>query len=347
MKAKTTKKKPAKKQVKPPQRRGQGKQASVAAAYATSNLGKSPVIRATRDSCRIKHREFISNVIGASAFTIGGTFPINPGMSSTFPWLSLQAQCWEQYEFKSLRFCYFTRTGSTQTGSLIMAVDYDAADGAPLSEAVMTAYDGAVEDVPWKDMHCVVKPALMRGPMKRHYVRTRALDPNQDIKTYDVGNFYFAQVDGVVNQAWGKLWVEYDIELSIPQLPPSGQADIPAGVSGSGGTLSSANPLGTAPNFSVNNNGVDFDTTSKVTYAEPGTYLAEFAVNGTALTDQTLTNVANTAVTVINKIVTAASTLGTYRVVTSQPNAVLQLASVGTTPSLAGFQTSMIPPNLF
>lgn len=196
-------------------------QVSVAAAYASGQRTRAPRIMSSRDQTRIIHRELITSVSGTTAFTIGSTFPLNPGMTTTFPWLSTQAQAWERYRFNSLKFEYFTRTGSNVPGSVMLAPDYDAADAAPASEQIASSYEDVAEDAPWKDICCTLRPSALHaiGPTK--FIRTAVLPANLDIKTYDAGNFFVCTVDGTAVN-WGKLWVEYDVTLFTPQLHPTG-----------------------------------------------------------------------------------------------------------------------------
>jgi len=204
-----------------PRPRPQLVQASVAAAYATQQRQRAPKISSSRDAVRIRHRELVSSVAGTATFTVGSSLALNPGLPTTFPWLSTQAQAWERYRFNALKFEYYTRTGSNVPGSVIMVPDYDAADAAPISEQVASSYEDVVEDAPWKDICCPLKPEALHalGPTK--FVRSTVLAANLDIKTYDAGNFFLCTLDGTAVN-WGKLWVEYDITLMTPQLNPSG-----------------------------------------------------------------------------------------------------------------------------
>jgi hypothetical protein len=264
-----------------------GVQASVAAAYATRSVGKPPLIRATRDTCNIKHREFLSNVTGSVAFAISNTLALNPGLPATFPWLSLQAQGWEEYRFRSLKICYLTRTGSTTPGSVLIAPDYDSSDGPPLSEQIMSSYAQVVEDAPWKDIECVLKPPSMNNNV-RHFVRTGPLAANQDIKLYDIANLFVGVVDGTA-VAWGKLWIEYDIDFYIPQLPSGGASLALGGLVNGADTMTAVNPLGLNPVVDPSAQGFTVNNASTVTFSVPGTYLFNFDVVGTVITDLSLT----------------------------------------------------------
>jgi len=242
-----------------------GKQVSAAAAYSTGQASSAPMIQASRDSARIVHRELIASVVGSGAFTVQKSFSLNPGLAATFPWLSTQAQSWEAYRFNKLKFCAYTRTGSATPGSLMLVPDYDAADAAPATETIASSYEDVEEDVPWKDIECTLRPGSMHALGPRKFIRLGALPANQDVKTYDAGTLFVCTVDGsAVN--WSKLWVEYDVTLFTPQLPPSG-----AGVLASDhrvGTLNVtannfANPVvqaGSTPLFTIAGNVLTFVT---------------------------------------------------------------------------------------
>jgi hypothetical protein len=195
------------------------------------------------------------------------------------------AALWEEYQFSKLRFCYETRTGSNTPGSVIQAIDYDAADAAPTSEQVISSYQGAVEGAPWlPQICCDARGSSLSGFTKRRYLRTAALAANQDIKTYDVGNFFLAIVDGTA-VGWGKLYVEYDVTFFIPQLPANGPLVILGGnIVGGGGGLSGANPFGNVPVPDPQSAGISMDGTSTLTLATPGTYLVVYDVVGTGIT---------------------------------------------------------------
>jgi len=266
-------------------------QASVAAAYATGQRSSAPRIEASRDQSRIVHRELIGSMTGSTAFAVAQSVPLNPGMASFAPWLATQAQSWERYRFNKLRFCYYTRTGSNVPGSMMLAPDYDAADSAPVSEQVASSYEDVEEDAPWKDICCVLRPSALHalGPTK--FVRSGALAPNQDIKTYDAGTLYACTVDGVnvggVGVNWGKLWVEYDVTLLTPTLNPAGGGPL-AALHLSGAVPTTANMLGAAPVLGAN--GALFATVagSVVSFSQAGRFLVAYAA--TATTSVTVTS---------------------------------------------------------
>ena len=332
----------------PKQGRGQqrsGKQASVAAAYATRSEGKAPKIQASRDTCNIKHREFIGNVSGSNLFQVALTLSVNPGLSTTFPWLSIMAQAWEQYKFRKLRFVFLTRTGSNTPGSVIMSPDYDSSDAAPATEQIMSTYDGTVEDAPWKDNSCNLKVNLLSGAGgPRKFVRTGALLPNQDIKLYDVANMFVGTVDGT-NVAWGKLWVEYDIDFWVPQLPPVGLPSLLQGGSiAGGGVLTAANPLGTLPVLDVQSSGLTVDSTSLITFLNPGTQTIYLNLTGTGLSGAVVSAISGApSISSSTGMISSTQISVLWTVVTTVPNSSVRLSVTASTVTFSAVSIGSSP----
>jgi len=191
---------------------------SVAVAYSKRTVSKAPQVMSGKGMTRIVHEELLSTIVGSDDFSVFATLPLNPGMSLTFPWLSGQARFWERYRFRKLRFIYSTSQSSGTPGRIMLSPDYDSADAPPQTEREAYANEGAVSDVPWKmELICDLKPSSLHalGPTK--FVRSSGLAPNLDIKTYDSGNLHVCTLDGSAIK-WGKLMVEYDVELFTPQL---------------------------------------------------------------------------------------------------------------------------------
>jgi hypothetical protein len=255
------------------------KQQSVAAAYSTGQSSQPPRINATRDSARIVHRELVASVIGTTAFTVLSQLSLNPGIAATFPWLATQAQSWEQYHFNKLKFCYYTRTGSTTPGSVQLIPDYDAADAPPASEQIASSYEDVSEDVPWKDIECDLRQQAMHPMGPKKFIRSAALAANLDIKTYDVGTLFVGTLDGTAVN-WGKLWVEYDVTLYSPQLNPAGSgSQLSQHFAGaSNPTPTTANILGAAP-VSTGSNLVSV-AGSVVTFNQAGRFLLVYMGGG-------------------------------------------------------------------
>jgi len=198
---------------------------SAAAAYAGLQITSEPrYLRQKHNSVRIVHRELVSSIVGTPTFSIlpANSYPLNPGQVTTFPWLSNQATSWEQYKFHKLKFCYYSRCSTTTAGSVFLIPDYVAADLPPASEQIAASYRGTIENAPWvPEFSCTLDPSSLNGPMNRRFVRSTPLNA-ADQRVSDAGDFFVATNDGSAT-SWGKLWVEYDVELFNPQQPPGGE----------------------------------------------------------------------------------------------------------------------------
>jgi len=190
---------------------------SAPVAFSTANRVNPPKINTSLKSSRISHRELIGSVSGNTTFG-ASAYAVNPGLSATFPWLSSVAPSYEQYRFHRLRFHFVTRAATSYAGSVLLTPEYDALDATPTSEVTQAMMSGTCEDVPWRDqiMEFNVPDMFPLGPRK--FVRTGSV-ANSDLKTYDAGQLFVGLASCADTSVIGKLWVEYDVELFIPQNP--------------------------------------------------------------------------------------------------------------------------------
>jgi hypothetical protein len=123
----------------------------------------------------------------------------------------------------------------------------------------------------------------MHQPGQRKFVRSQALAANLDIKTYDSGNLFVFTVDSAAAASWGKLWVEYDVDLFTPQS----QSSTPVGVAGGSfvavGGMTGANPLGTSATSNANNQYISVSTSGVITFLKTGTYILGFDGQGSVM----------------------------------------------------------------
>jgi hypothetical protein len=208
---------------------------------------KPVFMRKSHDEQRIVHREKIAKLVtpGTGAFTILATIALNPGVVASFPWLSNEASGWESYRFNRVRTVWVPTSGTQVAGDIIMAPDYDAADPAPNGETAMSSYSDAEEANVWARFACDMESEFLNGEARRKYVRTGALAPNLDIKTYDSGNLFVASTDDAVANT-GKLWIEYDVTLYNPHVPPGG-FQAAGSIQSAGGGITNLIPFGAAP----------------------------------------------------------------------------------------------------
>jgi len=189
-------------------------------AFSSPTLNRPPKINTSAKCSRIVHRELVANISGNQTYGVV-SFALNPGLPATFPWLSTVASSYEQYTFRSLRFHYVTRCATSYTGSVLLSPEYDALDSAPTSEIIQAMMAGSVEDVPWRDQVLTFSPQDMFPMGPRKFTRSSAV-ASSDLKTYDVGQLFVGLAGCTDANTIGKLWVEYDVELYIPQNPLTG-----------------------------------------------------------------------------------------------------------------------------
>lgn len=171
----------------------------------------------------VTHKEFLGTISGSQAFENVG-FSINPGLATTFPWLSQIAANYEEYDFQQLVFCYTSllsdSTASGSVGQIIMTTNYNAGQqiyqttNAMLNNIGTTC--GRPIDTP---MLHGVECDDEKNVQDSHFVRTGAVPQGQDVKTYDLGTFQIA-TEGMPEQGQlqGQLWVSYQVVLRKPRL---------------------------------------------------------------------------------------------------------------------------------
>jgi hypothetical protein len=229
---------------------------------------KPRTFQTERGGVRIVHAENLGSINGSVAFTVQ-SYVVNPGLQNCFPWLSTIAQNYEQYRFHRVSFRYITRTGTSTTGSVLGAPDYDVLDPPPTSEQQISSYQDCVEDVTWRNIDFPLDTSAMFPLGPRKYVR--GSEPVfGDLKTYDACQFFLATVEETSSTSVGKLWIDYDVEFFVPAsaAPTSGLAPTTSALISNGSTpfvftngvgnflpfiLSPLNPLGI-----VNTDGIQF-----------------------------------------------------------------------------------------
>jgi len=191
-----------------------------AVAYSSPTVNRPPIVNSNAKCSRIIHKELIATVSGNTTYGVT-SYALNPGLATTFPWLSTVAPSYEQYTFRSLRFHYVTRCATTYAGSVLLSPEYDALDSAPSTEVLQAMMAGSIEDVPWRNQTLVFSSKDMFPMGPRKFVRSASVS-SSDLKTYDAGQLFVGLAGCADTTTIGKLWVEYDVDLYIPQNPSAG-----------------------------------------------------------------------------------------------------------------------------
>jgi len=185
-----------------------------------------------RDGCvTIRHKEYVMDVVsaasnGTSPFNIVATLPINPGLPSTFPWLSTLADSFTEYQLSGLVFYFKSTSGALSTtqalGEVIMAANYNVLAPVFTTKAQMLNEVFSTSKVPSEDAIMPIECEPGQTPISQMYVRSGAVPTGQDARFYDWGSFTIAtqgQTNGNANVTLGELWVSYQVDFFKPQLP--------------------------------------------------------------------------------------------------------------------------------
>lgn len=181
---------------------------------------KEPSITTTRTSSRVVHREkVIASIPASTTFLVAFTLQLNPGLAGVFPWLSSIAKNWEQYRVNRLRAVYIPIAPTNTQGDVLLTPSYDSSNPPPVTEEQASNDVNSVENACHERIDMDLIPQSLMAGASRKYVRTSAIAG--DIKTYDVGKIHVITNNAAAAGAFGKLYLEYDIEFFVPKSSPS------------------------------------------------------------------------------------------------------------------------------
>lgn len=173
----------------------------------------------------VRHREYLGDINAAQVFTVTN-YAINPGLSTTFPWLAAIASAYEEYEFRGLIFEFkslssdavLSSATSSALGYVAMATQYNAAAPNFQDKKALENYEYSNSSKPSCTFIHPVECKKRLNVDTHLYVRTGAVPTGQDQKTYDLGEFNIA-VGGcqASTGVLGELWCTYEIELFHPR----------------------------------------------------------------------------------------------------------------------------------
>ena len=175
----------------------------------------------TAGMVRVQHREYLTDILSTTDFQ-NLEFPINPALSSTFPWLSKIAQNFEQYQIHGLIFEF--KSGSsdalnstnTALGYVVMATEYNSLAPGYQNKLEMENALFACSTKPSLSTIHAVECAPLQSPLTVLYTRTGFENiGDSDIRFYDLGKFNIATVGmQAIGANIGELFVSYDISMS-------------------------------------------------------------------------------------------------------------------------------------
>nr|UHS71561.1 MAG: putative RNA-dependent RNA polymerase [Barnaviridae sp.] len=215
--------------------------------------GQIPKFDSTRQTNVVCHREYLGDISGTTAFT-NLQYALNPGLASTFPWLSQIAANYQQYKFHGVVFEFrslitdFVTSGAP--GVVVMSTNYNADQPSYTTKQEMENSEFAVSVKPTSNLMHMVECKPEQMAQKLYNIRTGSVPTGQDLRLYDLGLFQFATQSNP-NQNLGELWVSYCVEFFKPILAlEQGLAQANAAHVVRTG-VAAATPLGTATTLST------------------------------------------------------------------------------------------------
>lgn len=184
-----------------------------------TNNNQIPKFSTTKQTNVVCHREFLGSITGATAFT-NRSYPLNPGLSSSFPWLSSIASQYQEYRIHGMIFEFrplitdYVLNGAP--GVVVMATNYNANDPLYVSRQQIENTEYATSVKPTVGLIHGIECAadFTANPIK--YVRSGAVG-TEDLRLYDMGNFQFVSQNNPA-QDLGELWVSYCVEFFKPTI---------------------------------------------------------------------------------------------------------------------------------
>jgi hypothetical protein len=260
--------------------RGPGKILHTMAPVAQSFMSQTgrAIVGNSSGNTIVSHSEYIADVTPTVATYEVTSIPINPGISSTFRWLSTMAAAYEKYRFRSLVFEYRPSVGTATAGTVILSPDYDPTDPAPQTKQRAMAAQGTVRSAVWENSRLDIP--LDRMSLER-YTRFQGDSSGEDLKLYDLMNLHVATIAAA--SFMGEIHVTYTIELITPQH--NTQEDSDAWVNTTGGSCVATALFGTPGVWVGYGDGtvVQNVDVAQMRILRVGTYVANAIIVGSSL----------------------------------------------------------------
>jgi len=181
---------------------------------------------------QIRHKEYIGDLVvprgTTGAFTIAYTLPLNPALSTSFPWASGIASNFTQYNLNGCIVEFVTQSGELNTsgtsalGNVIMSTQYDSVLPAFVNKQQMLNQEFAISCKPSVNAIHPIECASNQTTIPLLYTRTGAVPTTSSQQLYDLGVVYIAY-EGIANTTTadvvvGEIYISYDILLYKPLL---------------------------------------------------------------------------------------------------------------------------------
>lgn len=219
-------------------------------------LGTTMRTTKTRDTNATSNRELVFSVNtqpSSDSYSVVA-FAINPGLSSLFPILSRQAQCYTRYKMR-FNLEFVSSVGTSAPGNIVMSINRNRSESAPSSLAKQMSMAGAVQSNIWSTACYPTNRSMVRPSEKMLYTRYGSILPGEDINLYDMCNvfvgltgvdlnlfppgtsigqvyltyqckFYDQRVEDVIDDNAFTYYDQFDETLLVTDLPDNVEAEL-------------------------------------------------------------------------------------------------------------------------
>lgn len=229
----------------------------------TSN-GSVPSVHSLGDAgMRLSHRELIGPVFSSTGFS-SRTYQVNPGLDTTFPWLSGIAANFQQYELLGAVVTFKTSIPegiSTfgSLGSLMIAPVMSVSQPAATSQQMMEQTQFCAAGMPSETMVIPLECDRQSGGPGHLFVRTGTVPATGSLDSYDHAYIQVATINQpTAGVQIGQLYISYDIVLYNPTFLGQGATNNYARYVNTG-TVTAACWIGTVHTKHVDTIGITFE----------------------------------------------------------------------------------------
>jgi hypothetical protein len=187
-------------------------------ALGSTQRASRPRLESRADGTRIrKVRELVTaQILGSTAWTLAdiGFTNMNPGLNNVFPWGSGVSKNFQQYKVLGVSLDYVPICGADTRGDVTFTPIYDATSGAPTTELAAANIKNSVTTNVWRPQHIRLDTRAIHSGIARKWIRSSSVGTmGNDLKTFDMCQFYVSTVNCLDTNPVGKLYITYDIQL--------------------------------------------------------------------------------------------------------------------------------------
>jgi len=221
--------------------------------------GTIPAMHSVSQSIIVRHKEYLGPITGSTTFSVLQSLTLNPGDSSTFPWLAGVANRFQEYRILGAVFHYVPTSGTAisgtnpSLGSVMLQTSYRSSDTAPANKQEMLNEYWSSEAAPSEAFCHPIECDPKENPFNVQYVRSGTVPTGDSKLLYDLGVTHVAvQGQLATGNTLGDLWLSYEVELKKPVVSSNATSTYKAAQLTYNGTITTTSKFTTLDHTSGN-----------------------------------------------------------------------------------------------